>query len=135
MEALAISAKRGTDIRIITPGIPDKKVVNQLTKYSYGYLLENGVKIYEYAPGFMHAKTYLSDECALIGTINLDFRSLYIHYECGALIWDEDFTKSVEKDFEETFAQCRKITLEDWKKRPVPVRIIQNVFNLFSSLM
>ena len=119
----------------IRMSIPDKKVVNQLTKYSYGFLLENGVKIYEYAPGFMHAKTYLSDECALIGTINLDFRSLYIHYECGALMWDKNMNTDIMNDFKETMDASKEITLEEWKKRPVPIKIIQNFFNLFSSLM
>ncbi|MBR4344734.1 MAG: PLDc N-terminal domain-containing protein [Lachnospiraceae bacterium] len=135
MEALAISAKRGTDVRIITPGIPDKKIIYQLTKYSYGYLLENGVRIFEYTPGFMHAKTILTDECALVGTINLDFRSLYIHYECGALMWDKNMNTDIMNDFKETMDASKEITLEEWKKRPVPIKIIQNFFNLFSSLM
>lgn len=135
MEAFAISAKRGTDVRIITPGIPDKKTINQLTKYSYGYLLENGVRIYEYTPGFMHAKTILTDECALVGTINLDFRSLYIHYECGALMWDKSLNESIMEDFDEMFKMSREITLEEWKKRPFIIKVIQNFLSLFSSLV
>ena len=135
MEALAISAKRGTDVRIITPGIPDKKIVNMITKHSYGYLLKNGVRIYEYTPGFLHAKTILTDECSLVGTINMDFRSLFIHYECGALLWDEDLNEVIKNDFFETFGISHEVTYEEWKKRPMITRILQNFFSLFSSLM
>ena len=135
MEALAISAKRGTDVRIITPGIPDKKIVNMITKHSYGYLLKNGVRIYEYTPGFIHAKTVLTDECSLVGTINMDYRSLFIHYECGALMWDEELNKVIKDDFFETFGESHEVTYEEWKKRPMITRILQNFFSLFSSLM
>lgn len=135
MEALAISAKRGTDVRIVTPGIPDKKIVNMITKYSYGYLLKNGVKIYEYTPGFVHAKTVLTDECALVGTINMDYRSLFIHYECGALMWDEDLNTVIKNDFTDTFTVSHEVTYEEWKKRPWIIRVLQNFFSLFSSLM
>ncbi|MBR4776049.1 MAG: cardiolipin synthase [Lachnospiraceae bacterium] len=135
MEALAISAKRGTDVRIITPGIPDKKIVNMITKHSYGYLLKNGVRIYEYTPGFLHAKTILTDECSLVGTINMDYRSLFIHYECGALLWDEDLNEVIKGDFFETFGVSHEVTYEEWKKRPMIIRILQNFFSLFSSLM
>ena len=135
MEALAISAKRGTDVRIITPGIPDKKIVNMITKHSYGYLLKNGVRIYEYTPGFIHAKTILTDECSLVGTINMDYRSLFIHYECGALMWDEELNTVIKDDFFETFSVSHEVTYEEWKKRPVITRILQNFFSLFSSLM
>ncbi len=135
MEALAIASKRGTDVRIITPGIPDKKIVNMITKHSYGYLLKNGVKIYEYTPGFIHAKTIVTDECTLIGTINMDFRSLFIHYECGALMWDEALKKDVISDFLSTVEVCHEVTYEEWKKRPVMTKILQNFFALFSSLM
>ena len=135
MEALAISAKRGTDVRIITPGIPDKKIVNMITKHSYGYLLKNGVRIYEYTPGFIHAKTVLTDECSLVGTINMDYRSLFIHYECGALMWDEELNTVIKDDFFETFGVSHEVTYEEWKKRPVITRILQNFFSLFSSLM
>ena len=135
MEALAISAKRGTDVRIITPGIPDKKIVNMITKHSYGYLLKNGVRIYEYTPGFIHAKTVLTDECSLVGTINMDYRSLFIHYECGALMWDEELNTVIKDDFFETFDVSHEVTYEEWKKRPVITRILQNFFSLFSSLM
>ncbi|MBO4780780.1 MAG: cardiolipin synthase [Lachnospiraceae bacterium] len=135
MEALAISAKRGTDVRIITPGIPDKKIVNMITKHSYGYLLKNGVRIYEYTPGFVHSKTILTDNSALVGTINMDYRSLYIHYECGALMWDEELNNVIKDDFSDTFEVSHEVTYEEWKKRPWYTKILQNFFSLFSSLM
>ena len=135
MEALAISAKRGTDVRIITPGIPDKKIINMITKHSYGYLLKNGVKIYEYTPGFIHAKTVVTDECALVGTINMDFRSLFLHYECGALMWDETLRHRVKEDILETIGVSHEVTYPEWKKRPALTKIMQNFFALFSSLM
>ena len=135
MEALAISAKRGTDVRIITPGIPDKKIINMITKHSYGYLLKNGVKIYEYTPGFIHAKTVVTDECALVGTINMDFRSLFLHYECGALMWDETLRHKVKEDILETIGVSHEVTYPEWKKRPALTKIMQNFFALFSSLM
>ena len=135
MEALAISAKRGTDVRVITPGIPDKKIVNMITKHSYGFLLKNGVRIFEYTPGFIHAKTVLTDECALVGTINMDFRSLYIHYECGALMWDDTLKHEIKNDILETIEVCHEVTYEEWKKRPFFTKLMQNFFALFSSLM
>ena len=135
MEALAIASKRGTDVRIITPGIPDKKIVNMITRHSYGFLLKNGVRIYEYTPGFIHAKTIVSDECSLVGTINMDFRSLFIHYECGALMWNEVLKQSIKNDFFETIGESHEVTYEEWKNRPVVIKILQNFFALFSSLM
>ena len=134
-EALAISAKRGTDVRIITPGIPDKKIVNMITKHSYGYLLKNGVKIYEYTPGFIHAKTIVTDECSLVGTINMDYRSLFIHYECGALMWDDSLRDDIKADILDTIGVCHEVTYDEWKHRPALTKLMQNFFALFSSLM
>lgn len=83
-EALAAAAKRGVDVRILTPGIPDKKLVYRLTRSHYPPLLAAGVRIFEYTPGFVHAKSFVSDDvCAVVGTINLDYRSLFLHFECG----------------------------------------------------
>jgi len=134
-EALAIAAKRGLDVRLLTPGIPDKKIVHLLTRHNYGYLLENGVRVFEYSPGFLHEKTIVTDKCALVGTINLDFRSLFIHYECGALMWEPELVKDVTADIFDTLEDCKEITYEDWKKTPFFTRVIQNFFSLFSSLM
>ena len=98
--ALSTAAKRGVDVRIITPGIPDKKLVNEVTKAYYDVLLKNGVKIYEYTKGFIHEKIFVvDDEYATIGTINLDYRSLYLHFECGVWLYDCSVIFTIKKDF------------------------------------
>ena len=114
--ALCLAAKSGIDVRIITPGIPDKKIVNEVTKAYYNNLLNNGVKIYEYTKGFIHAKTFLvDDEIATIGTVNLDYRSLHLHFECGVLLYKTDSIKDIKKDISRTLEISRQITLKDTK--------------------
>ena len=114
--ALCIAAKSGVDVRIITPGIPDKKMVNEVTKAYYNNLLNSGVKIYEYTKGFIHAKTFLvDDEIATIGTVNLDYRSLHLHFECGVLLYQTDSIKDIKKDISETLEISKQITLKDTK--------------------
>lgn len=112
--ALCTAAKRGVDVRIITPGIPDKKIVYRLTRSYYPPLLQAGVKIFEYTPGFIHAKSYVSDDrLAVVGTINMDFRSLYLHFECGTLLYGCRAVADVKADFLETQAKCRTVRLSD----------------------
>lgn len=112
--ALIMAAKRGVDVRIITPGIPDKKIVFRLTRANYLPLLEAGVQIYEYAPGFIHAKSFLSDDCVgVVGTINLDYRSLYLHFECGVWMYDAPALFDLKSDFVATMEKSRKIRKED----------------------
>ena len=114
--SLKNAAKSGIDVRIIVPGIPDKKTVNELTKAYYNNLIESGVKIYEYTKGFIHAKTFLVDSIyAAVGTINLDYRSLYLLFECGVLLYKTKCISDIEKDFEETLKECKKIKLSDTK--------------------
>ena len=109
--AFSMAAKRGVDVRIITPGIPDKKLVYQLTRSYYNGLARNGVRIFEFTPGFCHAKMSISDDIvATCGTINLDYRSLYHHFENGCLYADCDAVMDTKRDFEETFAQCKEVT-------------------------
>ena len=115
--ALRFAAKRGVDVKIILPGIPDKKTAFALAKTHYKHLLEAGVKIYEYTPGFVHAKVFTSDDCkAVVGTINLDYRSLYHHYECAAYMYKTDCIPDIERDFEETLAKCAPVTKDTIKK-------------------
>ena len=115
-EALKRAALSGIDIRIITPGIPDKKAIFQLTRSFYGELLEAGVKIYEYTPGFIHAKGFLvDDKMAVNGTINLDYRSLYLHYENAVFIAESKACLSIKKDFLETFDKSKLISNEDFR--------------------
>ena len=132
-DTLIRAAKSGIDVRIVTPGIPDKKMVNLLTKYNYGRLLEGGVRIYEYTPGFIHIKNLITRDCGIIGTINLDYRSLFLHYECGAMVWDREFIAEAEADFHRIFECSREISFAEWKKRPKWDKIRQWVLNLFAS--
>mgnify|MGYP002515360269 FL=1 len=116
-EALKRAALSGIDIRLITPGIPDKKQVYQLTRSYYGELLEAGVKIYEYTPGFIHAKSFLVDDhLAVDGTINLDYRSLYLHYENAVFFAYSKACLTMKEDFENTFLSSKEITMEDYRK-------------------
>jgi len=111
MDALRNTAKKGVDVRIITPGIPDKKLVWLLTRSSYKSLLWDGVKIYEYTLGFIHAKNFISDDMfAVCGTINLDYRSLVHHFECGAWMYNVDAIQDMKVDFVETIGQSEMIT-------------------------
>ena len=111
--ALKFAAERGVDVRLILPGIPDKKMAYALAKTHYPALLKSGVKIYEYSPGFVHAKSFVSDDReAVVGTINLDYRSLYHHFECALYMNGCEAVADVERDFLETQQLCRAVSLE-----------------------
>ena len=113
VNALGLAARRGVDVRIITPGIPDKKTVYQVTRSYYGGLAEQGVRIFEYSPGFCHAKQCVCDgRYATIGTSNLDYRSFYHHFENDILLMDCDAVKQIEADFAQLFPQCWEVTRE-----------------------
>ena len=115
--ALCLAAKRGVDVKIVTPGIPDKKMVFRLTRSYYRPLVKAGVEVYEYTPGFIHAKSFLADdEIGVVGTINMDYRSLYLHFECGTLMTGSKALKSLKKDCLDTFSVSRKITDDDVKR-------------------
>lgn len=123
--ALTFAAKRGVDVKLITPGRPDKKSIFALTKTYYKELITGGVKIYEYTPGFVHAKSFVSDDTAAVtGSINLDYRSLYLHFECAALMVDTPAVADIEVDFQDTLTKCRRITLEDCQKDKLSRRIV-----------
>ena len=135
--ALCNAAKSGVDVRIVTPGIPDKKMVFMLTRSHYARLLENGVRIYEYTPGFLHAKCFVcDDEYATVGSINLDYRSLYLHFECGVFLYRTPAVAQVYEDMNETFAVSREVTMEDChKKHPFGMRIIHAFLRLVAPLL
>lgn len=127
MTALCLAAKRGVDVRIITPGIPDKKTVYELTRSHYPELIEAGVKIYEYTPGFIHAKNFVSDDkVAVVGTINLDYRSLYHHFECGCYFYKSDIVADIKKDFFETAEKSELV--EDPKTKYKITGILQSAY-------
>ena len=115
--ALLFAAKRGVDVKLITPGRPDKKTVFALTRSYYRELIAGGVEIYEYEPGFVHAKSFVSDGVtAVTGSINLDYRSLYLHFECAALLHSVPAVGDIEADFQATLQKCRRITEEDCRR-------------------
>jgi len=133
---LCMAAKSGIDIRIITPHIPDKWYVHPATQYNYGELLEAGVKIYEYTPGFIHSKLFVSDDkIATAGSVNMDYRSFVFHFECGAWMCDTSTVHSIKNHFDDILPDCEEITLKKWKKRPVFTRIKQSILHIFAPFM
>jgi len=134
-DALITSAASGIDVRIITPFIPDKKNVKILTNYNYGRLLAAGVRIFEYTPGFIHAKTIINEDCGIIGTVNMDYRSFHLHYECGVWMCDQEIINTIREDLLQTMEQCHEVTYEEWKNRPFYIKFYQKILNLFSTLM
>lgn len=136
IQALTFAAKRGVDVHIIMPHIPDKWYAFVLAKTYYNELLDAGVKISEYTPGFIHAKEFVSDdEKAVVGTINLDYRSLYLHYECAALFYRDPVIQEVEGDFQETLKKCQTVTRDDYKNQKLINRICGRVLRLIAPLM
>ena len=112
-DAFIRAAERGVDVRIIMPGIPDKKIIYRLSRSYYYDLLKAGVKIYEYTPGFVHAKAIIADDkVAGIGTVNLDYRSLFLHFECNSIFYGADIIKSLKDDYLETQKECCERTLD-----------------------
>ena len=110
--ALSLAACRGVDVRIVAPAIPDKKNVYALTKSHFPELIENGVKVYEFTPGFIHSKVFLADDRqAVVGSINLDYRSLTLHFENACLFVDHPVLEKVKADFETTFPRCQPVTV------------------------
>lgn len=134
--ALTSAAKSGVDVRILTPHIADKWYVHAVTRAYYEVLVESGVKIYEYTPGFVHAKTFaVDDEYGVVGTINLDYRSLYLHYECAVWMYRTRSVYQVRDDFLETLNVCEQITLESCRNVPWYVKAIRAILRAFAPLM
>ena len=116
MSALCLATKRGVDVRIVTPHIADKRLVHMTTRSYYAPLIAAGVRIYEYTNGFIHSKTFVADDrVATVGSANLDFRSLYLHFECGAFMCDTDAVSEIKGDFLRTLDVCTPVTAEDCK--------------------
>ncbi len=133
--SLLRAAMRGVDVRIVTPGIPDKKTVYRLTRANYGILLKAGIKIYEYTPGFIHAKSLVvDDESAVVGTINFDYRSLYLHFENAVYFSGCQAVMDVKRDCEETFAVSKLCTPEN-TKRGLFGRLVDSLLRVFETLM
>lgn len=131
--ALCLAAKRGVDVRIVTPRIPDKKYIFMLTRSSYRKLQESGVKVFEYEKGFIHSKQFLCDDnLAIVGTINLDYRSLMHHYECGVMMCNTDCLVDIKKDFEYVFS--KSINMKGYKQNPL-VRLYCAIIKVFTPML
>lgn len=136
MTALTFAAKRGVEVQIIMPHIPDKEYAFALAKTYYKQLMDAGVEIYEYLPGFVHAKVFTSDSRkAVVGTVNLDYRSLYHHFECGLYMQGVEEINAIERDFLETRSKCKRITREDLKKEKLRRKITGMVLKVVAPLM
>ncbi len=135
-QALCSAAKLGKDVRIIVPHVPDKWYAHMMTRGNYKELIQSGVKIYEYLPGFMHSKVFLCDHnMGLCGTINMDYRSYYMHYEDAVLMYECDALTRIEEDFLDTLEVSQLMTLEDVENFHWSKQLIYAVCNLFSPLM
>ena len=136
LTALCQAAKRGVDVRIVTPSIPDKKTVFLLTQSYYEPLMEAGVRIYEYLPGFIHSKSFVcDDEMATCGTFNVDYRSLYLHFECGVFLYKNSSVLQIRQDALNTFEVSEEMQLEKVRSRNLAVRMIQSVLRLFAPML
>ena len=134
--ALCLAAKRGVDVRIITPGIPDKKMIYNITRSFYHGLVKHGVRIYEWTPGFCHAKMSVADDCmATCGTINLDYRSLYHHFENGCFMADCQAVLDIRNDLAATMDECREVTEQYSTGRSAYLRLGQLFMRLFAGLL
>ncbi|MEA5151903.1 MAG: phospholipase D-like domain-containing protein [Oscillospiraceae bacterium] len=134
--AMKFAAERGVDVSLILPGIPDKKLIYALAKTHYSSLLRSGVKLYEYTPGFVHAKVFVSDDReAVVGSINLDYRSLYHHFECATYLNRVSCIGEIAADFEKTRALCRTVTPETVKAEKLSVRIAGYLMKVVAPLL
>jgi cardiolipin synthase len=134
--ALEFAAKRGVDVRILTPGIPDKKYMLVLAQSFYETLLKNGVKIYAFTPGFNHAKIFVADNTvAAVGSVNLDYRSLYLHYECGLLIYKNAVIADIRRDMVKTLGRSREITLDTVNAYSIPKNLYAAILNMIAPLL
>lgn len=134
--ALTVAAQSGVDVRIVVPGIPDKWYVYYVTQSYYRILLKAGVKIYEYTPGFIHAKMYASDDIqAIVGGVNTDYRSMYLNFENCCSFYGGQIVSRVKKDFEDTFANSRQVTITDVNKTGFFKRLLQLFLRVLSPMM
>ncbi len=134
--ALKFAAERGVEVALILPGIPDKRIPYALAKTHYASLLESGVKIYEYTPGFVHAKVFVSDtKEAVVGTINLDYRSLYHHFECATYMHGTDCIPDIEADFQAMLPKCRQVTRETIREEKWTVKLLGVLMKVAAPLL
>lgn len=136
VQSILFAAGRGVDVEIILPHIPDKAYAFAIARRYYPMLLKAGVRVYEYEPGFVHAKVFVSDDiCGVVGSINLDYRSLYHHFECAAYIYDNPVIADIEADFIATRARCIEVTQEYYDSISIWQKILGDVCNLLAPLL
>lgn len=136
LTSLMNAAKRGVDIRIVTPGVPDKRIIYWITQSYYKVLIESGVKIYQYRPGFLHAKSFLCDDkIATVGSVNLDYRSLHIHFECGVFLYQCKAVEQLKQDCMEVFACSDEVTISFCKKQHILIQLFQGIMRLLAPLL
>lgn len=134
--ALCLAAEGGVDVRITMPHVPDKKLIFVVSRSFYPVLLKAGVKIYEYLPGFLHAKSAVCDDSvAYVGTCNLDYRSFYLHYECGAFLYDTPAIADIKADYLKTLDVCKPVTYEEATDVTALTKLARSVLRLFAPLM
>ena len=131
-KALCIAADAGVDVRLMVPSVPDKKYAYLVAETYWGELLEHGVKIYKYTPGFLHAKSVLADrEVALVGSTNMDYRTFQLHYECAVLFYQMPVVEELLEDMDSIMEQSTLYTMEEWKSRSKLRRTFSFVLRLF----
>ena len=136
MQALMRAAKNGVDVRILTPGIPDKKLVFQITRGNYHRLLMADVRIYEYTPDFNHSKNFvMDDKMAIVGSANMDYRTYFLHLENGVLMYHTPEIDRIREDFEDSVKESKEITLKDEEKTNLFIRLVRMILNLFIPLV
>ena len=134
--AIERACHSGVDVRILLPSIPDKKTVFTMSRAHYRDILAAGGKIYEYTPGFNHAKTIIVDgKYAVIGTINCDYRSFFLHFECGHFMMYDPCVREMSKDYISALMKSKEVTYEEWKKRPIHRKIIEFFLKVISPLL
>lgn len=135
-ETIKMAARAGIDVRIITPHIPDKWYVHPVTQYNYTELLEAGVRIFEFTPGFIHSKIFVSDDIvATVGTVNMDYRSFSLHFECGVWFSSNSAVGDIKNHFDEIQTMCREIKLAKWRRAPWITRLKRSILHLFAPFM
>ena len=134
--ALILASRSGVDVRIITPSIPDKKTVYAHTRANYRRLLANGVRIFEYEPGFIHSKMFVADDStAIVGTANMDFRSFFLHFESGTIFYGGSTVGAVKDDFNSTFGLCKEITFKEFESRPWTQKVIAQLSKIVTPML
>ena len=136
MRALCIAGDGGVDVRLMLPGTPDHWYADFVAESHFGELLSHGVKIYRYTPGFLHAKSVMADrEAAFIGSVNMDYRSFELHYECGVMLYGAPMIESLLEDMDHIVEQSHRVTLEEWKHRSWTRRVFEPLLRLFAIWM